>query len=81
MSTPRIPYIGACKTYMVSKKLFRPSLPNLGQVWFNFFKKWGFRKVHYETGFFKKAECLVKAVKKCFLKKLSVWLSLIKVAV
>ena len=26
-------------------------------------------------------ECLIKAVKKCFLKKLSVWLALIKVAV
>ena len=31
--------------------------------------------------FFKKTECLVKAVKKCFLKKLNVWLELIKVAV
>ena len=30
---------------------------------------------------FQRAECLVKAVKKCFLKKLSVWLVLIKVAV
>ena len=31
--------------------------------------------------FFQKAECLVKTVKNCFLKKLSVWLALIKVAV
>ena len=31
--------------------------------------------------FFEKTECLVKIVKKCFLKKLSVWLILIKVAV
>ena len=31
----------------------------------------------YQTG----PECLVKIVKKCFLKKLSVWLTLIKVAV
>ena len=29
---------------------------------------------------FQKAECLVKAVKKCIMKKLSVWLALIKVA-
>ena len=31
--------------------------------------------------FFKKAKCLVKSVKKCFLKKLSIWLALIKVIV
>ena len=31
--------------------------------------------------FFRKAECLIKVIKKCFLKKLSVWLALIKVAV
>ena len=37
--------------------------------------------MHNEKVFFQKAECLVKAVKKCFLKKLSVWLELIKVAV
>ena len=30
---------------------------------------------------FKKTECLVKVIKKCFLKKLSVWLALIKVVV
>ena len=30
---------------------------------------------------FQKTECLVKAIKKWFLKKLSVWLTLIKVAV
>ena len=44
-------------------------------------KKWSFQKVHNEKVFFQKAECLVKAVKKYFLKKLSVWLTLIKVAV
>ena len=40
-----------------------------------------FVKVHNEKVEFQKAECLVKAVKKCFLKKLSVWLTLIKVTV
>ena len=35
----------------------------------------------YEIEIFVKAECLVKAVKKYFLKKLSVWLALIKVIV
>ena len=59
---------------------------DLGWVWFSFLKlgfleKWGFQKVWYETEFFEKIECLVKAVKKCFLKKLSVWLAFIKVAV
>ena len=44
-------------------------------------KKMSFQKVHNEKVHFKKAECLVKAVKKCFLKKLSVWLALIKVAI
>ena len=39
-----------------------------------------FVKVHNEKMHFQKTECLVKAVKKCFLKKLSVWLELIKVA-
>ena len=39
-------------------------------------KKWSFQKVHFQ-----KAEYLVKAVKKCFLKKLSIWLAFIKVAV
>ena len=29
---------------------------------------------------FQKAECLVKAIKKCIMKKMSVWLALIKVA-
>ena len=40
-------------------------------------------KLLYQTGpkLFEKAECLVKAVKKWFLKKLSVWLTLIKVMV
>ena len=33
------------------------------------------KKVHFQ-----KTECLVKVVKKYFLKKLSVWLALIKVA-
>ena len=58
----------------------------LGCVWFNFlklgfFKKWGFQKVQYETGLFYKVECFVKTIKKCFVKKLSIWLALIKVAV
>ena len=44
-------------------------------------KKWSFQKAHNEKMHFQKAECLVKAVKKCFLKKLSVWLALIKMAV
>ena len=37
--------------------------------------------MHNEKVFFQKAKCLVKPVKKCFLKKLSVWLELIKVTV
>ena len=37
--------------------------------------------MHNEEVHFQKAECLVKAVKKYFLKKLSVWLALIKVAI
>ena len=37
--------------------------------------------MHNEKVHLQKAECLVKIVKKCFLKKLSVWLTLIKVAV
>ena len=57
-----------------------------GWVWFGFFKlgflkKLSFQKMHNEKVFFQKAECLVKDVKKCFLKKLSVWLVLIKVAI
>ena len=44
-------------------------------------KKWSFQKVHNEKVHFQKVECLVKAVKKCFLKKLSVWLALIKATV
>ena len=39
-----------------------------------------FEKVHNEKVEFQKAECLVKTVKKCIMKKLSVWLVLIKVA-
>ena len=31
-------------------------------------KKWSFQKVHNEKMHFQKVECLVKAVKKCFLK-------------
>ena len=59
---------------------------NKGWVWFSFLKlgflkKWSFQKVQYEKVFLKKTECLVKVVKKYFLKKLSVWLALIKVAV
>ena len=34
------------------------------------------KKVHFQ-----KAKYLVKAVKKCFLKKMSIWLALIKVTV
>ena len=37
--------------------------------------------MHNEKVFFQKAKCLVKPVKKYFLKKLSVWLELIKVTV
>ena len=37
--------------------------------------------MQYEIVLFEKTECLVKTVKKCFLKKLSVWLALIKVMV
>ena len=37
--------------------------------------------MHNKKVFFEKTKYLVKAVKKCFLKKLSVWLALIKVAV
>ena len=44
-------------------------------------KKCIFKKCIIEKVHFQKAECLVKAVKKCFLKKPSVWLALIKVAV
>ena len=44
-------------------------------------KKWSLKKVHNEKMHFQKVESLVKVVKKCFLKKLSVWLALIKVAV
>ena len=47
-----------------------------------FFDKSGvFKKCIMKKCFFQKTECLVKAVKKCFLKKLSGWLTLIKVAV
>ena len=38
-------------------------------------------KVHNEKVEFQKVECLVKTVKKYIMKKLSVWLALIKVAV
>ena len=34
-----------------------------------------------EKVYFQEAEYLVKTIKKCFLKKLSVWLALIKVVV
>ena len=37
--------------------------------------------MHNEKMHFQKVECLVKTVEKCFLKKLSVWLVLIKVVV
>ena len=38
-----------------------------------------FLKVHDQKVEFQKAECLVKAVKKYIMKKLSVWLAFIKV--
>ena len=44
-------------------------------------KKLSFQKVYNEKVHFQKAECLVKIIKKCFLKKLNVWLVLIKVTV
>ena len=44
-------------------------------------KKLSFQKVHNEKVHFHQVKCLVKTVKKCFLKKLSVWLALIKVTV
>ena len=44
-------------------------------------KKWSFQKVHNEKVHFQKTEYLVKTVKKCFLKRLSVWLALIKMVV
>ena len=37
--------------------------------------------MHNEKVEFQKAECLIKTIKKCFLKKLSIWLTLIKVAI
>ena len=37
--------------------------------------------MHNEKVHFQKAKCLVKTVKKCFLKMLSVWLALIIVVV
>ena len=40
-----------------------------------------FVKVHNEKMHFQKVECLVYAVKKCFLKKLSVWPAFMKVTV
>ena len=59
----------------------------LGWVWFKklslvkTIKKLSFQKVHNEKVLFQKVKSLVKTVKKCFLKKLSVWLALIKVEV
>ena len=46
-----------------------------------FFLSDGFKKCGMKLGFFKKAKCLVKTIKKCFWKKLRVWLILIKVVV
>ena len=37
--------------------------------------------MQYEIGLFEKTEYLIKTVKKCFLKKLNVWLVLIKIEV
>ena len=53
----------------------------LGWVWFSSLKKLSFQKMHNEKVFFQKAECLVKTVKKWFLKNLSVWLAFIKKAI
>ena len=59
----------------------------LGWVWFKKLslvktvKKLSFQKVHNEKVYFQKVKSLVKIVKKCFLKKLNVWLALIKVTV
>ena len=47
----------------------------------SFLKNLSFQKVYNEKVFFQKIECLVKLIKKYFLKKLSVWLVLIKVTV
>ena len=41
-----------------------------------FLKKWDFQKARYEKVIFEKTECLVKSIKKCFLKKPSIWLAL-----
>ena len=60
--------------------ILRVSLVQLFEIEL-FEKKWGFQKVRYETRFFEKIECLAKTVKKCFLKKLSIWLALIRVIV
>ena len=64
---------------MTLESAFKILFTILGLVWFSFLKldflkKWEFQKVQYKTEFFfKKVECLVKTVKKCFLKKLSVF--------
>ena len=47
---------------------------------FNFSLVQLFEKMHNEKVEFQKPECLVKTIKKCIMKKLSVWLALIKVA-
>ena len=59
--------------------LLRVSLVQFFEV--GLLKKLSFQKVHHEKRIFQKTEYLVKIVKKCFLKKLNVWLALIKVAV
>ena len=33
--------------------------------------------MQYKIGIFEKIECLIKDAKKCFLKKLNIWLALI----
>ena len=64
--------------------------PSLLEIWENRRSKGEFgsafckvhnEKVKFSKVHFQKAKCLVKAVKQCFLKKLSVWLALIKVVV
>ena len=77
-------HLSLTQAYPYSKLLAQSYI--FSQTWFGFLKlgflkKCSFQKVQYEKVFFQKTECLVKTVKKCFLKKLSVWLALIKMTV
>ena len=67
------------RTCTFASKRQRMSLVQLFETWL--LKKVEFKKCSMKKWSFQKAEYLVKAVKKCFLKKLSIWLALIKVAV